>query len=516
MYLAYLRKSRKDLELEARGEGETLARHEAALKDLSARLNKPIAAFYREVVSADSIAARPVMQRVLQEVESGMWEGVFVVETERLARGETIDQGIVAQAFKYSNTLIITPMKIYDPSDEMDEEYFEFSLFMSRREYKTITRRLQGGRVTSVREGKYMGSRPPFGYRRVKVPKDKGYTLEIVPEKAAIVRMVFDWYLNGLNGAPAGGRVIANQLKLMGLKTDLGNDFDGGYVRLMLQNIAYVGYVRWNQKKKKVVIQDGQRVHTRVKSDALIVKGLHAPIIDDATFEAVQKKFRTRAQLPIKTKSSISNPLAGLVKCGVCGMAMVRKPDYAGRPDQLYCSTEGCPCFSTYIPIVERSILEILRSWIRDFAPESDDTQPALTPEDDSVQLIVKQMETELRALEQQKNKLYDLLEREVYTIELFSQRSGELDARIQSIRDGMSAALEQSRSRENAILRIIPTVRTVIASYEAESSPRIKNDLLRSVISEIVYHKSKRCFRNEDPSQYLVLDVFPFISKSF
>lgn len=80
-------------------------------------------------------------------MESGSKKDVFVMEVERLARGDTIDQGIVAQTFKYSNTKIITPMKIYDPNNEYDEEYFEFGLFMPRREYKTTNRRLQRGRI---------------------------------------------------------------------------------------------------------------------------------------------------------------------------------------------------------------------------------------------------------------------------------------------------------------------------------------------------------------------------------
>ena len=50
------------------------------------------------------------------------------MEVERLARGETIDQGDVAQAFQYSDTKIITPLKTYDPTNEYDEEYFEFGV----------------------------------------------------------------------------------------------------------------------------------------------------------------------------------------------------------------------------------------------------------------------------------------------------------------------------------------------------------------------------------------------------
>jgi len=110
-YCLYLRKSRADMEAEARGEGETLARHEKILLDLAKKMRLNITQIYRELVSGESISSRPVMQQLLHEVEQGMWDGVLVVEVERLARGDTIDQGIVAQAFKYSNAKIITPVK---------------------------------------------------------------------------------------------------------------------------------------------------------------------------------------------------------------------------------------------------------------------------------------------------------------------------------------------------------------------------------------------------------------------
>ena len=130
-YCIYLRKSRADLEAEAHGEGETLARHERALMDYAKKYKLNITKIYREVVSGETITARPIMQQLLSDVEKGIWSGVLVMEVERLARGDTIDQGLVAQTFKYSSTKIITPMKTYDPSNE-------FGLFMSRREYKLL------------------------------------------------------------------------------------------------------------------------------------------------------------------------------------------------------------------------------------------------------------------------------------------------------------------------------------------------------------------------------------------
>ena len=127
------------------------------------------------------------------------------MDVERLARGNGADQAYISQIFQFSGTKIITPLKVYDPSNEYDEEYFEFGLFMSRREYKTINRRLIRGRQSSASEGKYLGSIAPYGYRRIKLPDEKGYSLEPEPEEADVVKQVFDMYLHG-----DGTKVIAN------------------------------------------------------------------------------------------------------------------------------------------------------------------------------------------------------------------------------------------------------------------------------------------------------------------
>ena len=207
--ISYLRKSRSDLEAEAHGEGETLSRHEHTLLELAKRQHLNVTDIYREVVSGDTIAARPMMQRVLSEVEQGVWSGVLVMEVERLARGDTIDQGIIAQTFKFSGTKIITPIKTYDPDNEFDEEYFEFGLFMSRREYKIINRRLQRGRLASAKEGKWPSGLAPFGYRRVKLKNEKGCSLEPIEEQAAIVRMIFDLYTVGLQDEDGSARPLS-------------------------------------------------------------------------------------------------------------------------------------------------------------------------------------------------------------------------------------------------------------------------------------------------------------------
>lgn len=221
LYSIYLRKSREDLEAEKHGEGDTLLRHEHTLMSLARKMNINIGRIYREIVSGESIDARPQVQSLIRDVEQGRWRGILVVEVERLARGDTLDQGIVARAFSISGTKIITPLKIYDPANQADMEYFEFGLFMSRREYSTINRRIQDGRRISTEEGKWIYGDTPFGYERIKIENDKGYTLKPIPDEAAAVKLMFEWYAYDL----VGSYTISVRLDELGYRNRRGEKF---------------------------------------------------------------------------------------------------------------------------------------------------------------------------------------------------------------------------------------------------------------------------------------------------
>ena len=290
-YCIYLRKSRADAEAEARGEGETLSRHEHALLELAKQQQRHVTKIYREIVSGETIAARPVMQQLLADVEAGLWAGVLVMEIERLARGDTIDQGLVAQIFKYSGTSIITPMKTYHPDNEFDEEYFEFGLFMSRREYKTINRRLQRGRTASAKEGKYTGSLPPYGYQREKLINDKGYTLAPNPEQAAIVRMIFGWYTISPSTSAGTQRMgstrIARHLNQMKVLSPKGRAWSAGTVLQILHNPVYIGKIRWHWRPEKRIISGNHVLKKRLCvpcGSANLSTGLHQAMISPEQF----------------------------------------------------------------------------------------------------------------------------------------------------------------------------------------------------------------------------------------
>ena len=159
----YLRKSRME---EGMDTEEVLSKHRKALAEYAASHGVHIIETYYEVVSGESLYARPEMLRLLEDVEEGKYDAVLVMDLDRLSRGRMKDQGIILDAFRESGTLIVTPEKTYDLSDDLDDEMAEFKTFMSRQEYKIINKRLRRGLRQTIQDGCYVAN-APYGYRKV-------------------------------------------------------------------------------------------------------------------------------------------------------------------------------------------------------------------------------------------------------------------------------------------------------------------------------------------------------------
>lgn len=492
-YAIYLRKSRKDEEAEAMGLGETLARHEQLTLDLAKKMNLIIGKIYKEIVSGDSISARPVMQELLQDVEAGMWKGVIVVEVERLARGNTIDQGIVAETFKYSSTKIITPSKIYDPNNEFDEEYFEFGLFMSRREYKTIRRRLHSGTLASVKEGKVV-SQPPFGYDKYKL-KGKGYSLK--PNKdAPIVKMIFEMYTSGRNL----GEIIT-EIEKMGIKPPKnGKIWYKTTIQRMLVNITYTGKIKYIDKrylKKRNNL--GKIVYVKNPNpEVYLIDGLHEPIIPEEIFNKAQEIYKNNQLADTRTKEQfeLKNPLSTLLKCKICGRTLKRLYSCSSFTT---CERIGCKNYdvaSSHLDIVEKKVFEGLKELLKDYKLDlsKNHLNNEITTLIKNTNTRIDQLKIELEKTNAQKEKLYDFLEQGIYDKNTFLSRSNKLAEKILEINNKIDELknLKSSYSTiKNKKEEFIPKVERIIETYPLANTEQ-KNKLLKSCIEKIEYYKSK------------------------
>jgi len=394
MYAIYLRKSREDKELEALGEMETLTRHRLTLEELARKDGYKITKIYKEIVSGSSIEDRPQMQMLLNDVRMKKYKGVLVMDTSRLARGSTTDQGIVSDAFNQSNTLVITPNKVYEPSSKMDRKFLEYNLFFAKQEYEFIIERLQSGISASFNEGNYIGSKAPYGYDAIRINKRERI---LKPnENAKYVQMIFKWYAH--DDLTAGQ--IAKKLTLMNIPSPSGrNVWSRETIKDIIKNNTYIGKLQWNKRvKEKIYFEDGtyKKVTKRNQQNELKLKdGKHDPIIDEELFQLAQTKAKNKTS--VKHDKKLKNPLARLMFCKNCGKAMRLAPN-RGKPRFVHAESMECKVKSAKYEDVMNALIENLISHVEDFEiRKSNDNDHARFEEHDK---LLNGMKSELKKLE--------------------------------------------------------------------------------------------------------------------
>lgn len=481
----YLRKSREEID-ETRE--ETLKRHENILIDYCSRNELNIVKKYKEIVSGESIEKRPQMQMLLDDVKNNLYDGVVVVELERLSRGNQIDQAEILEIFKKSKTKIYTLNKIYDLSseNEFDEEFFEFGLFMSRREYKIIKRRLIRGKKQAQKEGYFISATLPFGYNKEK--QGKGYVLIPHEKESQIVQTIFDKYVHQNQSILE----IRNFLNDNSINHNTKADkWTTQRVRRILSNKTYIGYIVAETKKENPIYYEGN----------------HLPIIDDETFNLAQEKLKIKL---VKTKrgSALQNPLASLLYCSFCGKLLHR--NVAGKnPETKYsCRTVGCPNVQEYCYIVENKLISELQSELKDFNYFLNNYENEMKSKQDSIKKEIAIIESEILKKENMINRACEMLEEGIYSKEKYLSRVNILEDDLKALKSNLKDLKTINYDETERYKTAIPILEKVLEKYW-DLKPKHKNDLLKSIIEKIEYTKTERNTKGNINPDLVDLKIF-------
>jgi hypothetical protein len=151
---------------------------------------------------------------------------------------------------------------------------------------------------------------------------------------------------------------------------------------------------------------------------------------------------------------------------------------------------------SSRLEHIERRVLASLSDWLKEYKLQFDTND--LVKQNSKIevyQMTIKNIQEEIKSLQNQKSKLHDLLEREIYDEETFLQRSKSVADRLDKARNNLQKAIEDlnyEQEKMNAQVRIIPQVEHVLEVYDQLETPQQKNILLKTVIDKCVYLKEK------------------------
>lgn len=479
-WIMYLRKSRQDDPNET--VEEVLAKHEVQLQDYAEReLGGRISPenIYREVVSGESIEDREAVQKVLARIENPSVRGVLVIEPQRLSRGDLEDCGRLINDFRYTKTLVVTPQMTYDLENKMERKFFQDELLRGRDFLEYTKEILFRGRVASVKRGCYIGTRPPYGYDKIKIGKDHTLTPN---ENADVVRMIFEWYTKD-NMTPFR---IAQRLNEMGIKAPLGEKWVKDTIRVIVRNRHYIGKVVFNKIKTTTVVENGERITKKLsqpEEDVIVAEGKHPAIIDLDTWNAAQSIIEQNPR--VKYTYPLKNPFSTMLKCSACGKAMFIHP-YKKAEDRYECKNKP-RCFkSVKYSEMESAIITALEQ----------SELPALEKKakgDDGNALkiqkrLLEKLEKQMQEYREQEEHQFELLETRVYSQDLFERRNAVLREKMEDCQRQIYKANESMPASVNYEEMVTNMKKAIEALKDPEATPEEKNRLLKAIVRKIIF----------------------------
>ncbi|MDE5947065.1 MAG: recombinase family protein [Oscillospiraceae bacterium] len=293
---------------------------------------------------------RPQFQKMIDDIKNGEIDCIVVKDFSRLGRNFQKTEDYMQRIFPQLGVRFISVSDCYDNTREQSaSERLANPIINLMNEYHVMetSQKVRNVLEHYRRSGKFIGNRTVYGY----VIKNK--QLEVDPEAAKVVRMVFNLKIDGMNH-----QAIGEYLNEMGISCPLEYKIENGVkavskhfktgekalwssvnVRRILENPIYIGTLI--QGKTTSVSYRDRRRFRKDPSELAVFENAHEAIISDTTFLIVQDLLQ-RDTCCSKNSTKV-HIFSGFAYCGNCGKVLYhcKKP----KEDTLWiCRNKECQC----------------------------------------------------------------------------------------------------------------------------------------------------------------------------
>ena len=267
---------------------------------------------------------REEFQRMLRDAKLGKIDMIITKEISRFARN-TLD------SIQYTRELLSYGVCVWFQNDGINtiDEDSEFRLTImagvAQDEIRKLSSRVKFGHAQSIKNGVVLGHRM-YGYSN-----NQG-KLELIPEEADMVRMIFEDYASGIS-TPR----IEKKLWDMGYRSLKGGKINRDVIKNIIRNPKYKGY--YCGGKVKVVDMFTKKQEFLPQSEWIMFKddGSRVPqIIDETTWEKANAYLRERGEAIKSRRTSFKNEniFTGKLFCANDGAPYWMKQHYIrGKED---------------------------------------------------------------------------------------------------------------------------------------------------------------------------------------
>ena len=293
---------------------------------------------------------RPAFERMREDIENGRIDTVIVKDQSRFGRSY-IEVGMYVEEFKDKGVKFIA---VDDGYDSMKSDYdMMFPMRNVINEYyaREASKKTKSAKRAKAKEGQYIGSRPPFGYKLD--PKDRHHL--VIDEPAAeTVRRIFRLAAQGV-GYNRMTKMFREEKLLTPIayfnqhnpdyyKSDYWRkDFDWHVtsIRVILDNEVYLGKLVYGKQKNKSM-KSKEKVKCP-RDEWIVVENCHEPIISQELWDTVHKILSAKHR---PTQSGKVQIFAGLVYCSDCGHALTYSQKK--KSDGTYHGAYSCWMYKTH------------------------------------------------------------------------------------------------------------------------------------------------------------------------
>lgn len=271
---------------------------------------------------------RPAWERMIADIEAGKISAVIVKDMSRVGRNYLQTGYYTEVYFPQNHVRFIAIANNVDSADQQSSEFAPFLNIMNEWYLRDMSRKQKQAYKARGKAGKRYATIPCYGYR--KDPENK-YKWIVDEEAADVVRMIYAWAAQGIGVVEIARRLSKQQIEKPSYYMSTHGiwkcsdpwinerpyDWNDRTVGDILSRQEYLGHTingRFSVESYKT--------HRTVRNDPSewqIIENTHEPIIDQKTFETVQKARNVKRRTDTLGKA---NPLTGLVFCADCGRRM--------------------------------------------------------------------------------------------------------------------------------------------------------------------------------------------------
>ena len=337
MAALYCRLSRDDGNT---GESMSIWSQKAMLKQYAEQNNIAIYDYYIDDGYSGTNFERPSFKKMITDIENGRINCVITKDLSRLGRNYLQSGAYIEMYFPQKNVRYIAITDGIDTSKSGETDIMPFKNILNEMYAKDTSKKVKSAIQSRMKEGTYIGSNAPFGFK--KDPTDK-HKLIIDEEVRYIIELIYKLCLEGKGTQlisqemmerkiPRPSAFVENADKLYKLTEKNKYVWTHRMVLSILRDPVYCGNMARN-KRPTLSFKNSKRLYVP-KADYIFVKDTHEGIISEEVWKQVQDMIDKRKNTN-KSGMRYDNIFQGLVRCPKCNYALTPKMDARLKKNEI-------------------------------------------------------------------------------------------------------------------------------------------------------------------------------------